>query len=235
MTTLICCSHGTDNLAGRFAIRRLADAVRAARPGLDVRESFVDVQHPQIAEVVDGVVAEGGDAVVVPVLLSTGYHIRVDIGRAVRAHPGRAVAAGALGPDERLALMLVERLVQSGARPDDAVVLAAAGSSSPGAAVDVEAMAEALRREWDGAITVGYCSSAQPTVAEAVAEARTAGAERVAVASYLLAPGFFHDRLASAGADLVTTPLAPDPRLADLVLDRFDAAAAQLAEQRKAA
>ena len=45
-------------------------------------------------------------------------------------------------------------------------------------------------------------------------------------ASYLLAPGFFHDQLAKAGADLVTAPLLPSPVLAEIALERYDAALA---------
>jgi sirohydrochlorin ferrochelatase len=65
-------------------------------------------------------------------------------------------------------------------------------------------------------------------VAEAVAAARAGltGSGRVVAASYLLAPGFFHDRVARAGADVVTAPLAPDDRLVDVVLDRYDCAVA---------
>ncbi|NKY40020.1 sirohydrochlorin chelatase, partial [Cellulomonas septica] len=67
-----------------------------------------------------------------------------------------------------------------------------------------------------------------PRVPAAVAAARadlTPGG-RVVVASYLLAPGYFYDRVREAGADVVAAPLAPDPRLADVVLDRYDAVAA---------
>ncbi|HJX42509.1 MAG TPA: sirohydrochlorin chelatase, partial [Geodermatophilus sp.] len=67
-------------------------------------------------------------------------------------------------------------------------------------------------------------SAAQPPVADAVTAARRGGAERVAVASYLLAPGHFHGRLAGAGADVVTSPLLPDERIAAVLLDRYDAA-----------
>ena len=75
---------------------------------------------------------------------------------------------------------------------------------------------------------VAYGSGARPSVPDAVAGARAAGASRVVVASYLLAPGFFHDRLLTAGADVVTAPLAPDDRLVAVVLDRYRAAARTL-------
>ncbi len=65
-----------------------------------------------------------------------------------------------------------------------------------------------------------------------MAAARAAGTGRVIVVSYLLAPGYFLDRVLEAGADVVTDPVAgpagadkPDPRLVQVVLDRYDAAA----------
>jgi sirohydrochlorin ferrochelatase len=232
---LVGCSHGTNNEDGQAAIRSILDDVRAARPDLDVREAFVDVQQPEVADVVTGAVAPpatgagpGRSAVVVPLLLSTGFHVNVDITEAVSAeHEGRgpqhgpAVAAGALGPDPRLARILADRLAQAGVRPHDAVVLAAAGSSKAGAARDVEAVAEHLRAHHAGPVTVGFGAMATPSVRDAVAAAREGGAPRVVVAAYLLAPGFFHDRLRETGADVVTDPLAPDARLAEIVLDRY--------------
>jgi hypothetical protein len=53
---------------------------------------------------------------------------------------------------------------------------------------------------------------------------------RVVIASYLLAPGFFHDQLGKAGADVVTEPLLPSPVLAEIALDRYDAAVAKARE-----
>lgn len=250
---LVGCSHGTDDLAGRAAIAAVLDGVRRRRPGLDVREAFVDVQLPEVADVVGDAVAlrrqvsgaappgappdgsrddsadgQAAGAVVVPLLLSAGFHTHVDIAAAVEGTPG-AVASGTLGPDDRIVAVLVDRLREAGAGPGDAVVLAAAGSSDARAAAAVEAVADALRRRWPhGPVTVGYGSAARPTVPEAVAAARAAlgPAGRVVAASYLLAPGFFHDRVGRAGADVVTAPLAPDERLVDVVLDRYDCATA---------
>jgi sirohydrochlorin ferrochelatase len=109
-------------------------------------------------------------------------------------------------------------------------VIAAAGSSDERSGADVREVAEAVRSDWSGPVLIGYGASARPSVPEAVARARELTEGRVAVAAYLLAPGFFHDRLGRAGADLVTGPLALDaagridPRLVDVVLDRYDAA-----------
>jgi sirohydrochlorin ferrochelatase len=93
----------------------------------------------------------------------------------------------------------------------------------------VEQTLEALRRAWrDGPVTVGYGSASLPRIADAVEQARRAGAARVVAASYLLAPGFFRDRVSAAGADVMTAPLAPDPRLVEIVLDRYAEASALL-------
>jgi sirohydrochlorin ferrochelatase len=45
----------------------------------------------------------------------------------------------------------------------------------------------------------------------------------VAVASYLLFPGVFADRLAAAGADVTGAALGAAPEVARLVLARYDA------------
>jgi sirohydrochlorin ferrochelatase len=225
---LVACAHGTRNPTGRRLIAELALAARQLRPGLVTTAAFVDVQPPTVVDVVAGLAAEGRPAVVVPLLLSGGYHVHVDIARAVAAHPA-ASAAAPLGPDDRLVAVLADRLLAAGADPRDpltAVVLAAAGSSDPRAVADVEDTADLLQRAWAGPVTTGYGSAAQPTVPDAVAAARRGGAERVVVAAYLLAPGHFADRLAEAGADAVTAPLLPDDRIAAVLLDRYDAAVA---------
>lgn len=232
---LVGCSHGTRDLSGRAAIHALLDGVLVARRDLDVREAFVDVQEPEVADVVAQVLRDNGSdgagrasAVVVPLLLSGGYHVHVDIARAVEPFPGRAVAAPALGPDPRLDDLLLTRLAEIGTGASDAVVVAAAGSSDPRSSEAVETVATALAAVLPGPVSVGYGSAARPSVPEAVAAARARGATRVVIASYLLAPGYFHDRLFEAGADLVTAPLAPDRRLVEVVLDRYTAAAALL-------
>ncbi|BDZ41655.1 hypothetical protein GCM10025865_09540 [Paraoerskovia sediminicola] len=238
---LVGCSHGTADDAGRAAIRALLDDVRAARPDLDVREAFVDVQEPEVGDVVDGVVVPGApgdegrttsprDAVVVPLLLSAGFHVHVDVTEAVADRgpgTGDAVRTGALGPDPRLVDVLLDRLRDAGLHADDAVVLAAAGSSDERAARAVEEVLAGVREQLPNEVTVGYGSMARPTVADAIAAAR-ATAPRVVVAAYLLAPGFFLDRVREAGGDVVTAPLAPDPRLTAIVLDRYASGAAEL-------
>lgn len=244
---LVACAHGTRSAAGRSVVHAVVEEVRRVRPDLTVVEAFVDVQEPAVGAAVADAVTDGagptpGDAgassgggsvpagatradrvraVVVPLLLSTGVHVRHDIGAAVAGRP--AVAGAPLGPDPRLVDILVERLTEAGATARDAVVLAAAGSSDPEAATAVAVVLAGLRDRWPGPVTVGYGAAASPSVAEAVTAARATGAERVVVASYLLAPGHFHSALASADADVVTAPLGPHPLLAAIAVDRYTA------------
>jgi len=223
---LVACAHGTRNPTGRRLIAELALAARALRPGLTTTAAFVDVQPPTVVDVVASLSAEGRSAVVVPLLLSGGYHVHVDIAGAVAGSPG-TVAARPLGPDPRLVEVLHDRLVSAGADPRDprtAVVVAAAGSSDVRAVADVETTAAQLQDRGAGPVTTGSGPAALPAGPDAVAAARRAGAERVVVASYLLAPGHFHDKLAGAAADVVTAPLLPDDRIAAVLLDRYDAA-----------
>lgn len=225
---LVGCAHGTRLPAGRRAVAELLLAVARRRPDLDVVPAFVDVQSPRLPTVLDRLQQAGRRSVVVPLLLSTGYHVRVDIADAVwGVHD--AVAAAALGPDARLVEVVLSRLWASGARPGDGIVLAAAGSSDPHALAEVEVARRQLAQRWAGEVVVGYAASAEPDVAQAVQSLRRMGYRRVVVASYLLAPGHFHGRLEQVGADLVTPPLlagngttdAPDDRLVDQVLARY--------------
>ena len=211
-------------------MRSLVDGVRQARGDLDVREAFVDVQDPSVADAVADALGEdpAATAVVVPLLLSEGYHVRVDIANAVAPHHGRAIAAAPLGSDPRVVDVLIKRLAEANALPGDAVVLAAAGSSDPQALAAIGSVEAVLAGVHRGPVSVGFGSAAEPRVPAAVAAARDAGAPRVVVATYLLAPGHFFSWLAESGADVVAAPLCPDLSLVDVVLDHYCAAARRL-------
>jgi sirohydrochlorin ferrochelatase len=209
VTTLLAVAHGTRSARGQEQIRDLVRAMARRRPGLDVRLSYVDVQQPRIAQVTSAL----REAVVVPLLLSAGYHVRVDIAEAVA---GTSIAVTApLGPDDVLLDSLVRHLP-----PADAVVLAAAGSSDPRWRADVDRLAARV----PGGAVVGYASGSDRQVTDVVAGLRRQGARRIAIAAYLLADGRFYRTLHSAGADSVTPPLSLDPAVADLVLRRYDSA-----------
>ncbi|WP_284763544.1 sirohydrochlorin chelatase [Arthrobacter sp. efr-133-R2A-63] len=229
---LIACAHGTRNVEGQAAIRQVMAEIEALRPGLTVVEAYVDVQEPELGGVVASL-PEGTPAVVVPLLLSTGYHVKVDIPKAITSRP-EVSAAPPLGPDPRLAELLAARLRDAGLGDDDGVLLAAAGSSLPDGSVDSEEQARQLAELLPNKVRVAYGASAEPNVPDGVAALRaeltgaevTEGGGRVVVSSYLLATGYFHDQLSKAGADVVTAPLLPSPVLAEIALERYDAVVA---------
>ena len=224
--SLVATSHGTDVPAAQAAITALVDAVREAAPHLDVREAFVDVQLPSVDTVMDVV---PGLAVVVPLLLAPGFHVHVDIQGA--ADRPWASAAGTLGPDDRLTATMLRRLRAAGATRDDVVVLGAAGSTDEGARGSVDVAARMLGTAWGAPIEVGYVGGSGVPISDVVRRVALPG-RRVVVVSYLVAPGFFFDRLCAGQADVVTRPLLDgtdvDPDLVSLVLDRFAAAAEHL-------
>lgn len=222
---LVAASHGTSDPAGQRAVAALVAAVAVRAADIPVRAAFVDVQQPDVPAVLAEVSAQ--PAIVVPLLLSAGYHVRVDLGRVAGAAPNPQVTvAAALGPDPRLVSLLERRLRALPLAPGDEVVLAAAGSSDARAVDDCRAMADALGERLGRAVTAAFISAAQPELRGAVEQARETGAARVVVATYLLAPGYFAGLAAAAGGDVTTTPLLVDgeivpDELVDIVLERY--------------
>jgi sirohydrochlorin ferrochelatase len=147
--------------------------------------------------------------------------------------------AATLGPHPLLMAALERRLTETGVEigdPDTSVVLVSAGSSDPSANATIWGLAREWRvRGWRGVVPA-FASAARPTPGEAVAALRDAGAPRVVVASYFLAPGYFADKVrdeaVAAGAHAISPVLGAAPELADLVLHRYDEA---LADTRAAA
>ncbi len=184
---------------------------------------------------------------VVPLLLTAAYHSKSDIpaqlAAAAAARPGLdVVCAGTLGPHPLLLAALERRLREAGVAAGDAgrartgVVLAAAGSSDPAANATIADLAARWARErgWR-AVVPAYASAAGPRPADAVRALRDGGADRVVVATYLLAPGYFADKIRDAaldaGAAAVSAVLGAAPEVADVVLDRYLAAAAASGDQ----
>ena len=78
MIHLVATSHGTDNPQGREAVNlireQLTALVEAQAPGsYTVHEAYVDVQEPALPQVLQAL-PSGATVVLVPLLLSPGYH-----------------------------------------------------------------------------------------------------------------------------------------------------------------
>ncbi|MEB4208972.1 sirohydrochlorin chelatase [Mycobacterium sp. 94-17] len=219
---LILVAHGTRRAAGVEMVERLAAQVSTlVHDAVDV--AFVDVVGPIPSEVLMRVRAADRAAIVVPAFLSRGYHVQVDLPVHVQSsgHPN-VIVTPALGPSGQVARIVGDQLVKSGWRPGDSVILAAAGTSDPGARADLHTTATLVSALTGSRVSLAFAATGGPRLAEAVHRARARRpARRVVVASYLLADGLFQQRLHSCGADLVSEPLGTHPGLARLVANRF--------------
>lgn len=234
---LVLVAHGSRDPRAERSTLALARAVGGRRPG-PVDAAFLDFSRPRLADVL----ARSPRAVVVPLLLTAAYHGRVDvpteIARARAASPIEVRIAEVLGPvggavADRDALRAVVaalalRLGEAGAGSADGIVLAAAGSRDPSALDTVALVADALGATLDRPCRAGYASGTGPGAGAAVAALAAAGARRVAVASYFLAPGHLYDRTVeqarAAGAMTAAAPLGDASQIVDLILGRADAA-----------
>ncbi|WP_197375687.1 sirohydrochlorin chelatase [Mycolicibacterium baixiangningiae] len=223
----ILVAHGTRKASGVALIGDIADRVAAALSA-PVDIAFVDVLGPTPADVLSTM--PDRPAVLVPAFLSRGYHVRSDIPGHVEAsrHPDVTVAP-ALGPDPQLVRVLADRLVESGWRPDDSVILAAAGTSDRSAFRDLHTTATSLSAVTGARVDLAFAATGRPRIGDAVTAVRRRGDRRVVVASYLLSEGLFQDRLRASGADIVTDPLGTHPGLVRLIASRFRRARLPLA------
>ncbi|MEU1283185.1 CbiX/SirB N-terminal domain-containing protein [Kitasatospora sp. NPDC005856] len=222
---LLAVAHGSRDPAAVASTRALLRVVRSLRPELPVRCCFLDFDRPSLTDALSRLA--GSQPVLVPLLLSTGYHLRVDLPAALAA-AGLPVThlAPALGPHPLLAEALADRLAEAGAPPHAPVVLAGAGSSDPTALADTARMAALLATRLGRPVTPSHLSAATPTPHQAVAGLRAAGHPRVALATHLLSPGFFARRAATTPATWTSAPIGPHPAVARLVLHRYDRARA---------
>ncbi|NPC98254.1 sirohydrochlorin chelatase [Nocardioides sp. zg-DK7169] len=216
---VVLVAHGTRHAPGNQVARSLAAQV-GARLGVPTRCAYVELSEPLLTDVLAQ--PSQGSTVVVPLLLSTGYHVRHDLPAAVAgAAPGSPAAlAPALGPHPLLAAAQADRLRGAGARPGAPVVMVAAGSRDPAAAADLDAAAALLADAWGGPVRLATLSGPGPRPADVL----TPGA---AVSPYLLAAGHFADRcraesVAAGATGAVADVLGAHPLLVDLVVARVE-------------
>jgi sirohydrochlorin ferrochelatase len=214
VATLLLAAHGTRSTAGSATIAALAEAVAAARPDVPVSLCFLDVAEPSLASALDRL--SGRSVVVVPLLLSAGYHVTTDIPAVVAGRHDVRVARH-LGPDPAVINALTDRLAAAGGT-DGPILLAAIASSRSSARTEVEHAAEALsKRLGDPVRVLGLGAERLP--------ARSAPYR---VATYLLAEGGFLDQLRAdaAGSGVVADPIGVHPAVVSLTWTRYDEASA---------
>jgi sirohydrochlorin ferrochelatase len=200
---LVLAGHGSRDPRFAEVMTGLAEHERHRLPDVSVRIGFLDHALPPLRAVAEA------DSIVVPVLLSSGYHVRRDIPSRL---PSGARVTAPVGPDRRIAALLARRIRAAGWDGAGSVALAAAGSADPHAIADVQVMARVLGELLGVEVDPVFVGPGP---------ARLAGCAAAAVASYLLAPGRFADQVASHPAKVVIGPIGPDPVLAEIIADRY--------------
>jgi sirohydrochlorin ferrochelatase len=245
---LVAVAHGSADPRAAATVTDLMSIVaqRAATrdPGpREARLAYLGHAAPSLPQVMRAI--GHGQVTVLPLLLTPAYHSKTDIPRVLARLSGELPRLGvsygaALGPHPLLLRALERRLAQAdplgpagladpARREQTGVVLAAAGSTDPEAKATIARLAAhwQARAGWL-AVRPAYASAVAPDApspAAAVTGLLRAGARRVLVATYLLAPGFFADRVAesalAAGAAAVAPPLGASAEVAEVVLDRY--------------
>ncbi|MFE9673198.1 sirohydrochlorin chelatase [Streptomyces sp. NPDC006259] len=232
---LVVVAHGSRDPRALSTVGTLLDRVRDLRPDLPVHLGHIELNEPLLSDTLARLDAtDTADAVLVPLLLSRGYHVRRDIPEMAAQVRVRTRVAAPLGPHPLLVETLHARLVEAGwhtrmtdaERRASAVVLAAAGSRDPDSAVDTGRTARLLADRLGVPVVPAYASTAASTVPAAVRALAARGRHRVAVASYFTAPGRFATECAQAAPWIAAAPLGTHEAMAHLVLHRYDQARA---------
>ncbi len=239
---LVAVAHGSRDPRSASTVRALVDVVRAQAPGLSVHESFLDLSSPLVSDVLRELYSAGHrTAVVVPLLLVSAFHARVDlpalIAAVVAECPGfRIRVSDVLGADPALEAVALDRLASAPRRRDTGVLLSAVGSSNASANAVVASLASRWEERLGIPVSEAFASATQPDIPTAAARLRERGARHLIVGSWFLAPGLLPDRIARLAREadpkaFIADPLADDPRVADVVVSRYASAVSGLLRQ----
>jgi sirohydrochlorin ferrochelatase len=210
---LVTVAHGTRHERGNEVARRLT-SLAARQLGMDAVASYVELCEPSFGDVL---ASSRAPTVAVPLLLSTGFHVRHDLAGAVTRAGVPVLMAGPLGPHPLLAEAAAARLRAAGARRGQPVALVAAGSRDLRAPAALRAAVRLLEAAWDGSVTLATLSGPGPRPSDVVTPDH-------AVSPYLLAPGHFAAVVAAESARLDAAVLAgvlgAHPAVVRLVVER---------------
>ncbi len=242
---LLLVGHGSRSARGVAAYWQFADVVQAAAPELLLGCGFIELAEPDLATAIEQLVDAGATSVIaVPLVLLGAGHMKNDGPAGPRRRPPAPPRRGLrLRPGARHPPRPPRRggRTRSAPRPTGwpagatAVVLVSRGSSDPDANADLFKVGRLLwdrhPAEW---VEAAFVSLAPPSVADALERCRRLGAVRIAVVPYFLFTGVLVERIgtqaaawaaAHPGTEVRTgAELGPDPRLAGLVLERYQEA-----------
>lgn len=260
---LVIAAHGTRDADGVATCRALVSRFAGRLPGVPVELGFVELVEPPIKDAVAAAIAAGTaydrdavaahaaaggfvppSAVVVPLMINTGGHVRADIPEAIDEGRGGAQIAYSepLQPDPRLRRALGRRLTeamepedgQAWQAKDTAAVLVGRGALVPDANAAHYQLTRLFQEE-NGltATQPAFIQVTRPSVPEALSVLSSQGATQIVVVGNFLFPGRLQTWLKeqvqawnAARPDVevrVSEVIGDCDELADVVVDRYRA------------
>lgn len=195
---LVIAGHGTRVELGAEDAAQLAEKVRRLLPGVRVESGYVELTEPPIEDALDAVLAEADAAVVVPLMIGTGGHVREDIPDAIdrasaRRPDATVVYTRHLGAPPPMLAALNQRIAAARAdwsAEDTDVVLVGRGCSVADANADHVRLARMVFESGGYArVHPAFIQVARPSLPQALAEAYACGARRIVVAPHFLFTG----------------------------------------------
>ncbi|HMB49433.1 MAG TPA: sirohydrochlorin chelatase, partial [Natronoarchaeum rubrum] len=238
--------HGSRREKSNEQVRDLA-ADLEGRLGVPVDAGFLELAEPSIADAIDALAPTVGRITVVQLSLFAASHVKNDVPLAIQraraAHDDLTIHSGAhLGVHPAIVDLLDDRaaaveasLGVDRAVDDVAVVLCARGSSDPDANGDAHKLARLLYegREFSR-VETAFVGVTEPRLSDALHGVAKRRPDAVVVLPYMLGDGVLTQRVRERTAEfdaeypyvdaLEGDPLGTDPRLLDVLGDRWQAA-----------
>ena len=214
MQAILYIGHGSRVQEGNDELSAFVEKAKAKHPQISIQECcFLELAEPTIAEGVEACIRQGATHIaVVPVLLLTAMHAKVDIPREIDrmkvAYPDVAFSYGRpIGVESSVIKIVKDRLRDAGLqmtdhrpiyaeRQDVTILLVGRGSSDPDATSDLMKIS---RLVWEYTpvtdVEVCFIAATHPNVDEGLVRANRLPNEKVYVVPYLLFTGVLMEEL----------------------------------------
>ncbi len=195
---LVIAGHGTRVNAGADAATQLVEKVRGLLPGVRVEAGFVELTPPTIDAALDTVLTNAASAVVVPLMIGSGGHVRDDIPEAIDQSRARHLDATVvysrhLGSPKALVNAVHARIAAARAdwpAVDTDVVMVGRGCSLTDANADHVRLSRIVF-ETGGyhQVLSAFIQVARPSLPEILRQYHASGSRRIVVMPHFLFTG----------------------------------------------
>lgn len=237
---LVIAGHGTRVTAGAAVSQALVERVRSLLPGVRVEAGFVELTPPTVDEALATALSDASSAVVVPLMLGKGGHVRDDIPESMQLaqqqHPGvRLAYARHLGSPEPLvdaARQRIRAAAQDWDLAELTVIFVGRGCSVTAANADHVRLGRVVLETGGFAqVMPAFIQVVGPTVAQALDLAYLSGSRQIVAMPHYLFPGKLTEWVAAEVAAWqghhpdaevrIADPIGDCPELAQIVVERY--------------